>query len=144
MLMVHTKVRVTVAAACLLTLTAGCGQREPKTYPVAGKVVLSGGDTAKLVGHYVEAALESDPAVRASGVIGPDGNFTLETLHAGAILTGAREGKYQVRIVPADEDDEGRKLKQPPVSPKHLKFETSGLSFQVPANGNVTLQVASR
>jgi hypothetical protein len=127
------------AVAC-----TGCGQSGPKTYPVAGKVVLAGGDTSKLAGHHVEAALEGDPAVRAAGVIGPDGRFTLETLQAGAIQKGAREGKYQVRILPADEDDDGRKLRKPPVAARHLKFETSGLSLQVPANGSVTLAVASR
>lgn len=123
---------------------AGCGQSGPKTYPVAGKVVLTAGDASKLAGHHVEAALEGDSAVRAFGIIGADGSFTLETLQAGAIQKGAREGKYQVRILPADEDDDGRKLKRPPVAARHLKFETSGLSIQVPANGEVTLAVATR
>ena len=140
---VRAGVALSFAAACV-ALTAGCGQSNPKTYPVAGKIVLAAGDASKLVGHYVEAALESDPAVRAAGVIGTDGSFTLETLQAGAIRKGAREGKYQIRILPADEDDDGRKLRKPPVAARHLKFETSGLSLQVPANGDVTLAVATR
>ncbi len=88
--------------------------------------------------------MEGDSAVRAFGIIGADGSFTLETLQAGTIQKGAREGKYQVRILPADEDDDGRKLKRPPVAARHLKFETSGLSIQVPANGEVTVAVATR
>ena len=74
----------------------------------------------------------------------PDGTFTLETLHAGTIFKGAREGTYRVRIVPGDEDDNGKKLKKPPVAAKHLKFETSGLTFQVPASGDVTLEFSAR
>lgn len=132
-----------VAPLALFALT-GCGDNSPKTYPVSGKVALAGGDAQKLAGHHVEAVLDSDPAVRASGIIGPDGAFALETLHAGTILKGAREGTYRVRIVPAEEDDNGKKLKKPPVAAKHLKFETSGLSFQVPTNGDVTLEFASR
>jgi hypothetical protein len=107
-------------------------------------VALDGGDPAALAGHSVEAMLEGDPGVRASGVIAADGSFELETLHAGAVLKGAREGKYLVRIVPADEDEQGRKLRRPPVAPRHLKFETSGLSLSVPASAEVTLPLAPR
>lgn len=131
-------------AALALFALAGCGDNLPKTYPVSGKVALAGGDAQKLVGHHVEAVLDGDPAVRASGVIGPDGGFALETLHAGTILKGAREGTYRVRIVPAEEDENGKKLKKPPVAAKHLKFETSGLALQVPAGGDVTFELSSR
>jgi hypothetical protein len=134
-----------IAAAVLAALGAGgCGQNGPKTHPVRGKVTLAGGDAAQLAGHHVEAMLEGDPAVRASGVIAADGSFALETLHAGEVLKGAREGKYLVRIVPAEEDESGKKLKKPPVAARHLKFETSGLSLNVPASEDVTLPLASR
>ena len=137
-------VAAVVVAVGLLGLLAGCGKDVPKTYPVTGKFVFPGGDVRKLAGHHVEAALEADPAVRASGVIGADGSFTLETLHAGTILRGAREGKYQVRIVPADEDDDGRKLRKPPVASRAFQFGNSGLSIQVPAASDVTLEVPAR
>jgi hypothetical protein len=138
------RIRGIVFAALAACGLAGCGGDQPKTYPVSGKVALAGGDAQKLAGHHVEAALDGDPTVRASGVIGPDGTFALETLHAGAVLKGAREGTYRVRIVPAVEDDNGKRLKKPPVAARHLKFETSGLSFQVPASGDVTLELTSR
>jgi hypothetical protein len=82
--------------------------------------------------------------VRAAGVIGPDGGFSLETLHAGVILKGAREGRYRVRILRAEEDDDGRKLKKPPVAARFLLFESSGLAIDVPAAGGVTLELRSR
>ena len=135
--------RILAATIGLLAL-AGCADNAPKVYPVSGKVTLTGGDAQKLVGHHVEAVLEGDPTVRASGLIGPDGAFTLETLCAGQILKGAQEGKYQVRILAADEDDNGKKLKKPPVAKKHFAFESSGLTLQVPANGDVALELSSR
>lgn len=135
------KLRVLITLVALSPL--GCGDSGPKTYPVSGRVTLAGGSN-KLAGHYVEAALVGEPNVRASGVIGPDGAFTLETLHEGKVLKGAREGKYQVRILPADEDDDGKKLKKPPIASKHLKFETSELTLQVPTDGEVALQLSPR
>src|SRR4051812_2514305 len=81
----------------------GCGPSGPKTYTVQGKVNLAGGEVQKLAGNHVEAALASDPTVRVSGEIRDDGSFSLETLRSGAVLKGAPEGRYQVRVVLADE-----------------------------------------
>ncbi len=131
---------VTVAALIL----SGCSDHLPRTYPVSGKLVLAGGDAKQLAGHHVEAVLEGDTNVRASGPIDPDGGFTLETLHAGVILKGVREGKYQVRILRGEEDDDGKKLRKPPIAAKFLQFQTSGLSIVVPASGDVTLELKQR
>ncbi|AMV25315.1 hypothetical protein VT84_13020 [Gemmata sp. SH-PL17] len=133
-----------IAAALGLFVLAGCNGNSPKTYSVSGKVALVGGDTQKLAGHHIEVALATDPTVRAAGVIGPDGTFSLETLHAGVVLKGAKEGQYQVRILPADEDDNGTKLKKPPIAARHFKFESSGLSLKVPATGDVNLELSPR
>ncbi|MBA4192289.1 MAG: hypothetical protein C0467_30330 [Planctomycetaceae bacterium] len=122
----------------------GCGPDQPKTHPVTGKVTLAGGNVKQLAGHYVEAVLDTDPLVRSSGIIGPDGGFTLETLHAGEILKGAREGKYQVRIVRAEEDDNGQKLRKPPIANQYFQFQGSGLSLTVPATNDLTLELRSR
>lgn len=136
--------RLTVLSVVVgLVCAQGCGPSGAKTYPVSGKLVSPGGDVQKLAGHHIEAALDDDPTVRASGVIGPDGAFTLKTLQEGTIRQGAREGAYRVRIVPAQDDDRV-KAGKPPVASKHLKFETSGLTFQVPTSGNLTLEVSSR
>lgn len=135
-------IRVFITVGVGLLALGGCADG-PKTYPVTGRATLAG-DPQKVAGHHVEAALTDDPLVRASGVIGPDGTFTLETLHAGRILKGAREGTYRVRLIPADEDDNGKKLKKPPVAARQLKFETSDLTLQVPPPGEVTLEFASR
>jgi hypothetical protein len=139
----RTALAATVMAVMGLLEVAGCSGG-PRTYPVRGKVELAAGDIQVLAGSNVEAALESDPTVRASGVIEPDGSFTLETLHAGAILKGAQEGNYQARIVLSDDDKEIRRQAARALAPRFLQFQTSGLSFQVPTQSGVTLIVAPR
>ena len=138
--------RLSRAVAIIATglVALGCGRDGPETHPVSGRIVVTGGDANQLAGHHVEAVLEGDPSVRASGVIGSDGAFVLESLHAGAVKKGARAGRYQARVVPAEENEEGKKLRKPPVAARHLKFETSGLSFQVPATDEVKLVVSPR
>ncbi|HKB06076.1 MAG TPA: hypothetical protein VKD90_28030 [Gemmataceae bacterium] len=124
---------------------AGCGPDGPKTYTVRGRVEVAGGEAKHLAGANVEAALDSDPTQRASGVIEPDGTFALETLHEGKILKGAQAGSYKARIVLSDDGDrESKRQQRTAVHPKFFKFETSGLTFQVPTNGEVVLQVSPR
>jgi hypothetical protein len=135
------------AAAALawagLAAAAGCGGGPdgPKLHPVSGKVEVVGGDTAALAGCTIDAALDSDPTVHASGEIKADGSFTLETLHAGVIRRGAREGRYKARINFPDDDPAARKKAAKAVDPKVKKFDTSGLSFEVPTTGDVVLKV---
>jgi hypothetical protein len=99
---------------------------------------------AALAGSTVEAALEGDPTVRAAGTIEPDGTFALETLQAGVIRKGAVPGTYKVRVILSDDDPAARKKAAKAVHPKALQFETSGLTFQVPAADEVRLVLAAR
>ena len=135
-----------VAAGLLaagLIAAAGCGRGGPETYPVTGRVLHSSGGEAALAGSYVEAVLQGDPTVRASGVIGPDGSFELATLLGGTILEGAREGTYSVRIIPNDEDAASTRRAAAAVAPRYLSFETSGLTLRVPPEGEVRLSVSA-
>lgn len=122
----------------------GCGPAGPRTYPVRGQVELVSGDIAALAGSTVEAALATDTSVRASGVIHPDGRFTLETLHAGVILRGAREGNYVARIIPADDDPAIQRRALKVIPPRFRRFDTSDLSFSVPAAAEVIFRVSAR
>lgn len=135
-----------VIGALILLGLSGCGEKPPKTYPVSGKVVLVDGDVKDLAGCHVEFRLESDPTLRADGVIGPDGHFELQTRPHGKALKGAVEGKHQARIIlSSDDDDDGApKRRQRPINNRFLDFEKSGLSYEVPTPGDITLPVSRR
>lgn len=128
------------SAALGLACVLGCGDSGPKTYPVNGTITLPSGDSSPLAGHNIEASLDGEPTVRASGVIEPDGRFKLETLQGGKIVTGAREGSYKVRLVLSDDDAASRKLAKKAVPARYFQFDTSGLAFQVPGD-DVKLEV---
>jgi predicted small lipoprotein YifL len=138
--------RVTFRAAVFIAMVGltGCGSGGPKTYPVRGRVAIPNGDVAVLAGSTVEAALDADPTVRAAGTIEPDGSFRLETLQAGVIKTGAVAGTYKVRVILTDDDPAMRKQAAKALHPKALKFESSGLTLQVPAPDEVRLELAAR
>jgi hypothetical protein len=121
---------LSVLAAALLS---GCSGAAIKTYPVAGKVQITDGDTSQLAGSHVELLHETDQALRPSGKIAPSGDFKLETLCQGRILPGAPEGTYKARIILADESDEGiPKRKGEAIHRRFFDFQTSGLSLKVP------------
>jgi hypothetical protein len=136
--------RILAAFIAVAGLLAGGCSSGPKTYSVKGKVDHSAGEVSALTDVIVEASLESDPTVRASGSVQSDGSFTLETLHAGVIYKGALEGKYQVRFILPDDDKEARRKAVKALDPRFLKFETSDLSLQVPPNGEVVLKVGPK
>jgi hypothetical protein len=133
---------VKVATVGLLTIgLLGCGPGGPQTHTVKGRLELARGDVSQLDGSILEAALQSDTTVRASGVIRPDGSFSLETLHAGKVFQGAQAGTYQVRILPCDDDPASRKRALAVLPKQALQFETAHLTFQVPSEGEVVLKV---
>lgn len=132
---------IRLSILCALALF-GCGPDLPTTYPVEGKVQFPGGDLKLLHGSNVEAALVNDRKVRASGEIGEDGGFKLQTLYKGQVLPGAIEGKYQVRILLNDDNRKRQWQAYGALAPRFMKFDESGLSFDVPASGTVTLVLA--
>ncbi|MBN9522032.1 hypothetical protein J0H58_26535 [bacterium] len=132
-------VRIIRGGVLAAVFLAGCSSSEGLR-PVTGTVT-GPGDVAVLAGSAVEIALESDPTVRASGTIEPDGRFTLDSLKDGRVRRGAPAGAYKARIVLGDDDPTLQKKAAKAVPAKYLKFETSGLTVRVPADGAVTLAV---
>lgn len=130
-------VMVSVVGVCV----TGCGDGGPKTHPVTGEVKLVGGDPGQLAGTHVELTHADDPTVRAAGVIDEEGRFRVETLDAGRVKHGAREGRYHARLILADEGD-GRP--RPKVPKKYLDAKTSGWTVQVPPPADVTLTIANK
>ncbi|HTN77425.1 MAG TPA: hypothetical protein VL096_19335 [Pirellulaceae bacterium] len=125
-----------------LLLLTGCGSNNGLN-AVHGRVELAGGDASLLAGHNVEAALESNPNVRAYGAVAPDGSFKLESLINGKVQTGAQQGNYKVRVVLGDEDPAQTKLVASKIDPRHLRFETSGVALQVPSH-DIVLRLQGR
>lgn len=128
----------------LLSINLGCGQRGEKAHTMRGIVELTDGDVAMLTGSHVELALQNDTNQRASGSIGNDGAFTLETIHSGVVLKGVREGIYRARIVLADDDRAALKLAKEAVASRFLDFNKSGWLVRVPSDGTITLAVSKR
>lgn len=121
---------------------AGCGS-ELETHPLRGRVELHDGAVEQLANSQIELALETDPTVRASGVIDADGNFEVQTLYQGRVVPGARAGTYRVRLLP-DTDRPQRRGEPPFVRRQYLDFATSGLTVQVPNSDAVTFRVSRR
>ena len=138
------RVRTGIVLMVLLLNVLGCGRGGPKVYSTRGKVELLGADVKLLAGSFVEAALISDANVRSSGVIQPDGSFKLGTHHAGSVVNGAGEGKYQVRIVLADDDKQAYRQAVTAIAPRFLDFKTSGLFIDVPSSADVTIELSPR
>lgn len=96
--------RLTLAAACLvgLSLLVGCGDGRPTRVPISGRVTIDGEPLT--TGRITIIPSNARPA---SGDIGPDGRFTLNTFedNDGAVL-----GKHKVTVL-ASEILSGNSLK---------------------------------
>ncbi len=134
--------RLSTLMLASLLAAAGCGSEGPVMHKVQGTVQLASGGQEALAGSTIEAMLVDQPQVRAFGTIQDDGSFELESLHGGNIKAGAVAGKYNARIILADDDAEQRRLAAQAVNPRFLQFETSGLTFDVPSSGEVVLSVS--
>jgi hypothetical protein len=139
-----TKSTLFATLAASLLGVAGCGRGGPATYPVEGRLEFAGADIAVLTGSYLEAARVDNPSERSSGVLEADGSFNLQTQRAGSIFHGAAAGKYQVRILLADDDRKTHRLAQSQLPTRYLAFQTSGLTIEVPTSDAVTLRVLAR
>jgi hypothetical protein len=119
------------AAALLLLLPglAGCGAR---LNTVRGTVTLADGSPLTR-GLVVFEGVIGGAAVSARGEVKPDGSYTLGTYKPG---DGVPAGKYRVLINPLDLSEVPDEQKKLPFDYKHLRFETSGLEFEVKPGAN--------
>jgi hypothetical protein len=72
-------------------------------------------------------------AVMARGEIRPNGSYELSTYKPG---DGLPPGKYRVLINPMDLSDVPDEKKDLPFDHKYLRYETSGLEYEVKAGAN--------
>ena len=132
---------VAVVLSVVGTGLSGCSDAGPATHAVSGQVVPTGGPADQLAGHLVEIVSTTDPTVRSSGVIEANGRFRLETLDEGKVHSGARAGTYPARLLLLDEGD--GVAKRPKVPRRYLDTKTSGWSVQVPADGDLKLNLTA-
>jgi hypothetical protein len=119
------------AGSSLIVLAAmaatGCGSG-PKLVPVRGKVTIEGRDSAGVGITFVR--IGSEPQVRASAALKPDGSFSLSTYPYG---NGAEPGKYKV-VLEMD----------PPIA-KYDRYgyvQGTPIEIEVPENGVADLVIA--
>jgi hypothetical protein len=124
------------AVLLLLAGVTGCG---PRLYPVRGKVTLDDGKPLTR-GLVLFEASGDGPRVMARGEVQPDGSYQLSTHKPG---DGALPGRYRVLLNPMDLSDLPDEKKNLPFDIRYLKYETSGLEFEVRAEPNdIPIQVA--
>lgn len=124
--------------AFLLALAAGCSPQGLQS--LEGKVSYQGGGFV-FAGDTIELRSAANTSLRAFGEIKPDGTFKVDTLENGKVVTGAKPGTYEARIVISDDDYEHKKLAAKSINKKYLRFEASGLSVTVPSSA-VTLTIS--
>src|SRR5262245_36321904 len=117
------------AALVLLVGAAGCGSR---LYPVHGTVTLEDG-TPLTRGMVIFEGNHEGVAVMARGEVQRDGSYQLSTHKPG---DGVPAGKYRVHINPMDLSEVPDEKKNLPFDIKYLRFETSGLEYEVKAGPN--------
>jgi hypothetical protein len=82
------------AVAIVLLAAASCGPAGPKLHPVKGKVLYEGNPAAG-ASVVFEPVDGSGDTAKPSGLVGPDGSFTLTTYPHG---DGAPAGEYVVLV----------------------------------------------
>jgi hypothetical protein len=121
--------RAWAAALLLLPGLAGCGAR---LNTVRGTVTLADGSSLTR-GLVIFQGVVDGAAVSARGEVKPDGSYLLGTFKPG---DGVPAGKYRVLINPLDLSEVPDEQKKLPFDYKHLRFETSGLEFEVKPGAN--------
>lgn len=124
------------AALALLALPlAGCGA---KFHTVRGTVTLDDGKPLDK-GLVVFERVDGGSPLTARGNVGPDGHFELSTEKPG---DGVPSGRYRVLLNPLDTSDVPDEKKKLPFDIKYMKFDTSGLEFEVPnATGEYAIKL---
>jgi hypothetical protein len=121
-------------------LFAGCGGAKvegPPTVPVKGKIEFTkGGKVEHLADRSIAVEFQSieQPELKAFGAILDDGSFTMTTQVNEKGKPGVVAGSHRVRL---NADESGARF----VSPKFLRYETSGIKVKVPPEGELVIKV---
>jgi hypothetical protein len=137
----HSGRRTILAAAIVLIITSnGCGEKQPTTYPVKGRVIFSDGKPVML--GTVEL-LSKAGTMNAQGSIQPDGTFILGTF---ASNDGAVEGTHKAIVMQMIVSDGLARHSMDhgdPIDPLYSSYSSSPLTaiVQPTASNEITLTV---
>jgi hypothetical protein len=124
--------RRVVAPAALALLALGLAGCQGGMHPVRGTVALDNG-TPLTRGLVVFERVDGGPAITARGDVHPDGTYELSTAKPG---DGVPPGRYKVLVNPLDLSDVPDDQKQLPFDVKYMRFDSSGLEFEVKPGPN--------
>jgi hypothetical protein len=134
-----------VLLALALVVPAGCGPQIPKTYPVKGKLRLTGGKLAKgsTITFQSESVKNPDgSSVAADGAIQDDGTFTVTTKMYGKSKPGAVEGEHNVLISePNTVGADGQLAYMPIIAKQKAKVEAKDNELTIDAVKPVPVKV---
>ncbi len=123
------KTRSLIFLACAFCMFSGCGGNG--LVPVSGKVLLDG----KPIENAAVMFQSEDGGVPATGITGPNGEFTLTTSGLGK---GASVGKNGVTVVKSVVAQPNRKVEEGEIVPmkvetpvKYASVQTSGITIDV-------------
>ncbi len=108
---------------------AGCGEENPKTYPIPGRLVYTDGKPVPGA-TIVLRTTHREKVVVARGAVDKDGRFELTTF---ATKDGVIEGDHEITIIPipgSDGDGPPKRI----IPTKYSSAETSDLTFTVKAD----------
>ena len=144
MLLVQRLILLLASTTTLTVAMTGCGSGHV-TYPVLVKVSFPDGKTLEgAIVAFHSMSTESE-AVSAIGKVGADGTCELTTFTEG---DGAVAGRHRVTVAPPPSERSSAgydrtKQNRPPIHPRFLNPNTSGLEVDVSADGQneFTIQI---
>lgn len=124
-------------AAVAVAYLCGCGDGNPRTYPIPGRLIYSGGAAVSGATVVFQTTIDGKP-VNARALVGDDGRFLLTTFRDN---DGLVAGEHRIVVLPLPPED-GAKPAMPAVDRRYGDFETSGLSATVtPQTSELLLEI---
>ncbi len=124
-----------ISALVVLALTTGCDALPQEE--ASGRIELSPSLAFQFAGDTLELRAIDDRSKMAFGQVDSDGSFKVESLMNGRVVPGAMPGRYQARVVIADDDYSHKDKAKKVIPKKYLSFDSTPLVVEVPSTNNL-------